>query len=98
MGLFDGIDLLNEQIGEVKETTKGIQKLEEKEFQLTPAGRRAMNADAYAMGEISLDEFIKREQEATFSISKDDFDTLSIQEQQKLADEHPEKIRKLLGK
>lgn len=98
MGLFDGIDLLNEQIGEVKETTKGIQKLEEKKFQLTPAGRRAMNADAYAMGEISLDEFIKREQEATFSISKDDFDTLSIQEQQKLADEHPEKIRKLLGK
>lgn len=98
MGLFDGIDLLNEQIGDVKDTTKELLDSENKKWELTPEGRRAMNADAYAMGSITLDEFIRREKEATFSISKDDFDKLSLAEQSKLFEEHPDKIRKLLGR
>ena len=98
MGLFDGIDLLNEQIGDVKDTTKDLLDAENKKWELTPEGRKAMNADEYAMGKISLDEFIRREKEATFSISKEEWNKLSLAEQSKLFEEHPEKIRKLLGK
>ena len=97
MGLFDGIDLLNEQIGDVKDTTKDLLDAENKKWELTPEGRKAMNADEYAMGKISLDEFIRREKEATFSISKEEWNKLSLAEQSKLFEEHPEKIRKLLG-
>lgn len=102
MGFFenmeDGINKLNDQVGEVKDSTKGLLDVENKKWELTPAGRRSMNADEYAMGKISLDEFIRREQEAEFSISKDDFDKLPLAEQNKLYQEHPDKIRKLLGK
>lgn len=97
MGLFDGIDLMNEQISDVKDTTKGLLDAENKKWELTPEGRRAMNAEAYGRGEITLDEFIKREKEATFSISKEEWNKLSLAEQSKLFEEHPEKIRKLLG-
>lgn len=93
----DGINKMNDQLGEIKDSTKGIQKTEEKKFQLTPAGRRAMNADEYAMGKISLDEFIKREKDATFSITREEWDKLSLAEQSKLYEEHPEQIRKLIG-
>lgn len=91
-------DRLVEQMDDVKKTSKDLLNLENKKWELTPAGRRAMNADEYAMGKISLDEFIRREQEAEFSISKDDFDKLSLAEQNKLYQEHPDKIRKLLGR
>lgn len=95
--LENGMSKLNDQIGELKDSAKGIQKTEEKKFQLTPAGRRAMNADAYALGNITLEEFIRREKEATFSISREEWNELSLAEQNKLYEEHPEKIRKLLG-
>lgn len=97
MGLFDGIDLLNEQIGDVKDTTKELLDSENKKWELTPEGRRSMNAEAYGRGEITLDEFIRREKEATFSISKEEWNKLSLIEQNELYKEHPDKIRKLLG-
>lgn len=94
----EGINKLTDQVDSLKDSTKGLLDAENKRWELTPEGRKAMNADEYAMGKISLDEFIRREKEAEFSISKDDFDKLSLAEQSKLFEEHPDKIRKLLGK
>lgn len=93
----EGINKLTDQMDAVKDSTKGLLDAENKKWELTPAGRRAMNAEAYGRGEITLDEFVKREREATFSISRAEWDKLSLAEQSKLYEEHPDKIRKLLG-
>lgn len=102
MGFYDnvekGIDKLNGQLDEIKDSTNGIKETAEKSFMLSPQGRRSMNADAYALGEITLDEFIKREKEATFSMSKEEFNALPLAEQSRLYEEHPDKIRQILGK
>ncbi len=56
-----------------------------------------MNADEYVMGKISLDEFIRREEEANFSITIEEWNAMGLVEQNELYRKHPEKIRALLG-
>ena len=104
MGYFDnveniskGIDSLTEKVGEVKDNTDGILKNQEKTIKLSREGEKMMNADAYALGKISLEELIKREREADFNMTKEEFNKLSLQEQQKIFEEHPERIRQMLG-
>ena len=105
MGFFDnveniskGIDSLNDKMGDVKDTTKDVLTFQKKGIKLTRNGERMMNADAYALGHITLEELVKREEDASFDMTLEEFNKLSLREQQKIYDEHPEKVRILLGK